>query len=705
MNSQNQDYLNNDNFYYDRFNANSNNFNNNNNINNDNYIIGIKFGSNNTVISTLNNRNIDVLYSDTSSRKIPSIITLFNNNNNKNNNNNSVRIYGELSKNLINKNINNTFNYLNRIILLENEEKNFIEHEKKFLLFDNNNNNFSNETIISSYFYLLSKTWRNSPNKKNTINFVLSIPDYYTIFQKIFLLKCIKISNLNCVCLLPESSAICLSYFYNNYNTLDNKFKNIIFIDLGDSKLSIHYCSFNNTNAIVNYTKTCKELGSRDFDYKIYEYIKENYIKDNKNIINNKKFINKLFNTIEKYRKILTVNNESYFNFEYNDDIIINFILNRDNFQIICEKEINIFKDFLKEFINNVSCNNLNDIEMVGDFIRNPIFQKIIYEIFNKNINKTLLTDECIARGCSLYNCMINENFSTINDFNFTQFNESEKIMKIKFNNDNNNKNNINISILKEGENYPIKKAFRFNKKYVYFNNDNNNINIELYEKENLIHIYNLNLSDEKYNKIDFVLVIEILININNFPKILDIYIENNNKNNKENNIEQISYDLIFDIEKNINSDLIKYKKLEIEMEFNDYINLSIINIKNEIESFLYKLRDNNNNNKNEFNINIENEIEKIKNINDIEILENNYKKYLNQNNNNINNNEFIDFNINKNIRDIINILNDKMKNNKINEETFCEFGNSMNNIINNFENKNSSTLLLELNTIKLKLI
>ena len=138
-------------------------------------------------------------------------------------------------------------------------------------------------------------------------------------------------------------------------------------------------------------------------------------------------------------------------------------------------------------------------------------------------------------------------------------------------------------------------------------------------------------------------------------------------------------------------------------MEFNDYINLSIINIKNEIEIFLYKLRDNNN--KNEFNINIENEIEKIKNINDIEILENNYKKYLNQNNNNINNNEFIDFNINKNIRDIINILNDKMKNNKINEETFCEFGNSMNNIINNFENKNSSTLLLELNTIKLKLI
>ena len=38
---------------------------------------------------------------------------------------------------------------------------------------------------------------------------------------------------------------------------------------------------------------------------------------------------------------------------------------------------------------------------------------------------------------------MINENFSTINDFNFTQFNESEKIMKINYN----NKKIINIFI------------------------------------------------------------------------------------------------------------------------------------------------------------------------------------------------------------------------------------------------------------------
>ena len=37
-------------------------------------IIGIKFGSSLTVLGTLNNRRVDVLYSDTSSREIPSLI-------------------------------------------------------------------------------------------------------------------------------------------------------------------------------------------------------------------------------------------------------------------------------------------------------------------------------------------------------------------------------------------------------------------------------------------------------------------------------------------------------------------------------------------------------------------------------------------------------------------------------------------------------
>ena len=41
-------------------------------------IIGIKFGSSLTVLGTLNNRVVDVLYSDTSSREIPSLI-LFKN--------------------------------------------------------------------------------------------------------------------------------------------------------------------------------------------------------------------------------------------------------------------------------------------------------------------------------------------------------------------------------------------------------------------------------------------------------------------------------------------------------------------------------------------------------------------------------------------------------------------------------------------------
>jgi molecular chaperone DnaK (HSP70) len=40
---------------------------------------------------------------------------------------------------------------------------------------------------------------------------------------------------------------------------------------------------------------------------------------------------------------------------------------------------------------------------MVGDAIRTPIVQTIIKDVFGKEVSKTLLPDECIARGCTLF--------------------------------------------------------------------------------------------------------------------------------------------------------------------------------------------------------------------------------------------------------------------------------------------------------------
>ena len=118
----------------------------------------------------------------------------------------------------------------------------YIEHEKKFMLFDYEYNKEMNEylyecqyktklpieNIIISFLTYLSKTWSNKDNKKNVIGVVLSIPDYFTLYQRKIMLNILKISNINCYSLLNESSSVCLSYFLHHYKGLSPSKEKII---------------------------------------------------------------------------------------------------------------------------------------------------------------------------------------------------------------------------------------------------------------------------------------------------------------------------------------------------------------------------------------------------------------------------------------------------------------------------------------------
>ena len=208
----------------------------------------------------------------------------------------------------------NSYNFLNRLIGLKEENEEIIQHEKKYIYptinedFTFGEDKLNIESIIASFLYFLSKTWKNKLNNKKTNNIVISIPDYYTQYQRLILLNSIEIANLKCISLLNESSSVCLSYFLHHYKEFDSNDNIICFIDLGESKLSIHFCLFNNSEAKVIFSKSEKCLGCRDLNYSIYNYIKNKYNECN-NL--NQKTIIKLFQAIEKARKILTVNKDS----------------------------------------------------------------------------------------------------------------------------------------------------------------------------------------------------------------------------------------------------------------------------------------------------------------------------------------------------------------------------------------------------------
>ena len=99
-------------------------------------VIGIKFGSRNTVLGTVKNHAVDTL--NLSNREIPSMVSFTKTN----------RTFEDSAQISFLKNIPSTYTNLNRLIGIKYESNEFLEHEKKFMFFDYEFNN-----DIKEYLY------------------------------------------------------------------------------------------------------------------------------------------------------------------------------------------------------------------------------------------------------------------------------------------------------------------------------------------------------------------------------------------------------------------------------------------------------------------------------------------------------------------------------------------------------------------------
>ena len=247
--------------------------------------------------------------------------------------------------------------------------------------------------------------------------------------------------------IINESSAITMYYGYNRYRDMfvSNKTqvdktikKNVIFIDIGYSKMNIIFSTFNYAEFKVEYVKSYPNLGGRDFDNKIMEYClkqfknKHPYIPKEKELLN-LKLIKRFLEAIEKGRKALSINKEAIIlveSFYGNEDLECK--IKRNEFETLIVNELDKFEKYLNSFKNDLKKKNKYPedliIEIAGELMRTPILQQITEEVFNIKISKGILIDECTSVGTSLYGYYINNKlpistFKNIYDFNYYKIN------------------------------------------------------------------------------------------------------------------------------------------------------------------------------------------------------------------------------------------------------------------------------------------
>ena len=477
-------------------------------------MLGINIGSLNSTVTIGHQQQsallfkTELLLSETSARTCPSIISFGE----------THRVIGDQAALVLRKNIKSSFQYINRFIGFDpktpfssTELQNYYyvgdsydpQTNKFSYTINGTKQQISPEEIVTSYLHLLYNGYIVQKNLKPEC-IVFSVPDYFTCSQKNKYLQIAEsIGIKNDIHLVNESSAITLYFGYKKYKeyfirknqgksaTVDPSItKYILFIDAGHSKVTFVLSKLAYNLFTVLDTATIPFLGGRDFDLAIYKYCCEKFNTDNGiDISKNDKTKLRLLTPITKARKTLTVNKDAQISVDsISDDIDFSLLLTRENFEKLIEDKVSLFKNELINFINRNKKNypniDITNVEMAGELMRTPILEKAVKDICKIEMSKTILTDECLSVGCSLYGALLKgvfpiKNFKGIYHLNHYSINSS-----------------INNGPIEEfvSNHYQIPefKSFTFDKNLMQ-----NNINVAFYHNKNEIKDYSYTESND----------------------------------------------------------------------------------------------------------------------------------------------------------------------------------------------------------------
>ena len=470
-------------------------------------MLGINIGSLNSTVTIGHKQQsallfkTELLLSETSARTCPSIISFGE----------THRVIGDQAALVLRKNIKSSFQYINRFIGFDpktpfssTELQNYYyvgdsydpQTNKFSYTINGKTQQISPEEIVTSYLHLLYNSYVVQKNLKPEC-IVFSVPDYFTCSQKNKYLQIAESVGIkNDIHLVNESSAITLYFGYKKYKeyfirknqgnsaTVDPSItKYILFIDAGHSKVTFVLSKLAYNLFTVLDTHTIPFLGGRDFDLAIYKYCCEKFNTENGiDISKNNKTKLRLLAPIFKARKTLTVNKDAQINVDsLSDDIDFSLLLTRENFEKLIEDKVALFKQELINFINRNKKNypniDITNVEMAGELMRTPVLESAVKDICKIEMSKTILTDECLSVGCSLYGALLKgvfpiHNFKGIYHLNHYSINSSINNGQVE-------------EFVSNHYQIPEFKSFTFDKNLLQ-----NNINIAFYHNKDEIKEY-----------------------------------------------------------------------------------------------------------------------------------------------------------------------------------------------------------------------
>ncbi|XP_015265185.1 PREDICTED: heat shock 70 kDa protein 4L [Gekko japonicus] len=393
-------------------------------------VVGIDLGFQNCYIAVARSGGIETIANEYSDRCTPACISLGS----------KARTIGNAAKSQIITNIKNTLHGFKKLHGRAFDDS-YIKAERIKLPYElhrmpngsvgvkvrylDEERPFAIEQVTGMLLVKLKET-SESALKKPVADCVISIPSFFSDAERRSVMAAAQVAGLNCLRLMNETTAVALAYgiYKQDLPSLEERPRNVVFVDMGHSAYQVSICAFNKGKLKVLATTFDPFLGGRNFDEALVDYFCEEFrTKYKLNVKDNARALLRLYQECEKLKKLMSANaSDLPMNIEcFMNDIDVSSKMNRAQFEQICASLLARVEPPLRAVMDQAKLqrDDIYSIEIVGGATRIPAVKEQICKFFNKDISTTLNADEAVARGCALQCAILSPAFK-VREFSIT---------------------------------------------------------------------------------------------------------------------------------------------------------------------------------------------------------------------------------------------------------------------------------------------
>ncbi|KAK8242939.1 putative heat shock protein Hsp88 [Phyllosticta capitalensis] len=388
-------------------------------------VVGVDLGTLNTVIAVARNRGVDVITNEVSERQTPSLVGFGP----------RQRYIGASAATQEISNIKNTVGSLSRLAGRSLSDPD-VKIEQQFVsapLVDINGQvgaevsylgkkeRFTATQLVSMFLQKIKQT-ASTELKLPVSDIVISCPAWYTDVQRRAILDAAEIAGLKCLRLMNDTTATALGYGITKLDlpAPEEKPRRVVFVDIGHSNYTCSVVEFKKGELAVKSTAYDRHFGGRNFDKAIVDHVAAQFKEKHKiDITTNPKALKRIMAGCEKVKKILSANAGAPINVEsVCEDIDFHGFLKREELEELVKPLLERCTKPLEQALAEAKLKpeDIDSIELVGGCTRVPALKAAIQDFFGKQLSFTQNADEAIARGCA-FSCAILSPVFRVRDF------------------------------------------------------------------------------------------------------------------------------------------------------------------------------------------------------------------------------------------------------------------------------------------------